>query len=88
MTNKLIYLLFSCNEYKEYSSFRLLMATTHQKRLDAKIRKNIKNSIFGYKGLSFLDGVRQWDLEEYNNMRDYNRIENAHIIKALDGEDL
>jgi len=45
-----IYLLYSCNEYKEQSSMKLVVATTDEDLFDNNIRFELRDVHMNYKG--------------------------------------
>lgn len=49
---KQIYYLHSCNEWKEYSSMRLLFIGTSQQKLKMKISKEIEEGNMEYKPIT------------------------------------
>ena len=69
---KNIYLLYSCDEWKSYSSFRLIMASTDEK----EIKRRIKADEIEYcSGTEDLDKKSLYDLDnclKYGNIQIVN----------------
>ena len=76
---KEIYLLYSCDDWKSYSSFRLVMASTNENEVRKEVIKQVDKGYMDYD--SCLDELETLDLESINNILEYGFI---NIVK--DGE--
>ena len=50
MKRRLIYLVFECDEWKSWSSMRLALATTSQRRLKSFLAEKVERGDFSYSG--------------------------------------
>jgi len=76
-----IYLLFSCNEWKEHSSMRLVAATTDKDNLDKIVQNQIKENNMGYRG-----ELKREALRIFNIYEDYNGLDYGYVQIVKDGE--
>lgn len=76
---KEIYLLYSCDDWKSYNSFRLVMASTNENEVRKEVIKQVDKGYMDYD--SCLDELETLDLESINNILEYGFI---NIVK--DGE--
>ena len=62
-----IFLLFSCNKWKENSSMDLVVATTDRHTLEQVIRNEIMDKSMECNGLSGADGVAEFDSRDWED---------------------
>lgn len=77
---KFIYLLYSCDEWKSYSSFKLVMASTSDSKIRNEIQKQVKSKNMDYG--SNIEDLKEKELNYLNSCLNYGYIE---IV--VDGEE-
>ena len=70
---KNIYILYSCNEWKNHSSMSLIMASTSESKIRKEIKSQIKDGNMKY-GADVKD-LKQKELSYLNNCLKYGHIE-------------
>jgi hypothetical protein len=83
MDDKMIFILFSCNEWKERSSMRLIVATTDEDKLRAIIAQEILEDNMEYAGMSKYKGVTAFN---NNDNKDYDNLKYGYVEIVYDGE--
>ena len=82
-----IFLLYSCNESKEYSSMSLVVATTDRCALEKVIRYEILDKSMEYNGLSGVDGVAEFDRQNDQSWEgDYSNLNYGFVSAVKNGE--
>jgi len=76
---KNIYLLYSCNEWKNHSSINLIMASTSESKIRKEIKSQIKEKNMEYD--ADVKDLKQEELSYLNNCLKY-----GHIEIVVDGE--
>lgn len=74
-----IYLLYSCDEWKSWSSISLIMASTSQNKIRKEIKSRVRNGDMEY-GAEFKN-ITESPLEDINNCLEY-----GYIDIVVDGE--
>lgn len=74
-----IYLLYSCNQWKECSSMSLLMASTDENKIREEVITQVKNNDMKYEDY-------QEDLVDLCLHEMSNRLEYGYIETVVDGE--
>ena len=77
-----IFLLYSCNQWKEFSNMKLIMASTDEGKIIAQIKKEILDGNMKCDGADGEQGVNNFS--EHNS--DYNVLENGFVNCVTDGE--
>lgn len=77
-----IYLLYSCNEWKEKSSMRLVMATTILETLEGAIAKEIEDGNMNFAGHKRKKGVKAFRSGDFG----YASLEYGYVDIVGDGE--
>ena len=77
-----IYLLYSCNEWKEYSSMRLIMASTDEEKIIKQIKKEIRSGDMAFDGHKGKKGVNSFE-ERYG---DYGSLEYGFVTIVGDSQ--
>lgn len=86
-----IYILSSCNIYKEYSSMKLVMATTSVRKVKDEIKNQIRSGDMDYdygRGLSKAERcvTLEEDYKKYGISYLNNCLECGHVNIVGDGE--
>lgn len=76
-----IFLLYSCNEWKEWASMRLIMATTVQETLDGAIVKELDANKMGFAGLCGEEAATA-----FQNRKRYDDLSYGYVGIVGDGE--
>ncbi len=91
---KNIYILYTCNEWKEYSSMSLVAASTSIRKIKSIIIQKIKDNDMDYKGrcsdenasiTKQIKALRE-DWKEYGEDFVFKHIEYGYIEVVEDGE--
>lgn len=91
---KTIYILSTCNEWKEWSSMSLVAASTSLRKIKSIIIQKIKDGDMEYKGrcseenasiTKQIKALRE-DWEEYGEDFVFNSLEYGYIEAVADGE--
>lgn len=72
--NFTIFILFSCNEWKEYSSMRLIATSTNVKEIYKAIKSAIRKGDMNYGGLTGSAGVNLFKEDSSNNCIDLDLL--------------
>ncbi len=83
MSNK-IYLLYTCNEWKERASMRLAVATKSEKKLVSQIKKEIKMGWMEVDGLTGEKGIQAFEKQDCSHK--YDIIQYGYVDIVEDGE--
>jgi len=79
MKNKNIYLLYTCNIWKNYDSMRLIMASTSESKIRKEIKNQIKDGNMKYNADD--KDLKEAELNYLNNCLDF-----GYIDIVVDGE--
>lgn len=80
--NKKIYLFYSCNQWKEYSSMKLIMASSDKSKIIEQIEVELLANNMEYAGADGKDGVLEFRAREY----DFNLLGYGFVDVVGDGE--
>jgi len=75
----MIFILYSCNQWKEHGSMRFLAASTEIKDIHKLVRAEIREGNMNYKGLSKRTGSKCFGADFQNNDIDLNLLEYGYI---------
>ncbi len=91
---KNIYILYTCNEWKEYSSMSLVAASTSIRKIKSIIIQEIKDGDMEYKGscsdenASIINQIKalRKDWEEFGEYFVFEHLEYGYVETVEDGE--
>ena len=91
---KIIYILSTCNEWKEWSSMSLVAATTSIRKIKSIIIQKIKDGDIEYKGRCSEENASvtkqikalKEDWEEYGEDFVFEHLEYGYVETVADGE--
>ena len=89
-SKKLIYLVYSCDEWTSRDSMRLEMATTSVRRLKAFIAKKIKDGDYNYDSNDHTKQVAEFKRDFVHKGRDYinSKLTYGFYDCTHDGEEI
>lgn len=77
-----IFTLFSCNEWKEYSSMRFISASTNIGDIHKKIKSEIRQGNMDYNGSTKRAGVKAFVSDIENNRVELGLLEYGHVVES------
>ena len=82
-----IYLLYTCNGWKERSSMRVFLATTDKKTLCAAVASSIFDGNMAYEGLKNQAGLLRFQEDYGRNQVDFDKLSNG-FAEEFDNENV